>query len=91
MPGGLLLIWYYSADWGGCQYPFMAFTIEDVFHFTTLLALLFTTVEVRSDPHGSIAIILFPISCAKFISILIHLLYVEYTPARISTHDACCI
>lgn len=19
MPGGLLLNWYYSADWGGCQ------------------------------------------------------------------------
>ena len=62
MPGGLLLIWYYSADRGGCQYPFMAFTIEEVFHFTILFALLFTTVDVCSEPQGSMAIILFPIS-----------------------------
>ena len=44
------------------QYPLIAFTIEDVCHFTITLALFFTLIDVLSAPQGSMAIIFLPIS-----------------------------
>jgi len=61
------------------QMPFhatsrIAATILSVCHLTTLSAAFFTTVEVFSDPQGSIAMMGFRSRLAISISMLIHLL-----------------
>ena len=64
----------------------MAATMDELCHFTMASALSFTTFEVLSAPQGWTATIgLLKTSLEISISLLIHLEYVLYTPARIIT------
>jgi len=64
----------------------MALTIDKLCHLTITSALSLTILEVFSEPQGSTATIgLSNTSLQISISLLIHLEYVLYIPARIIT------